>query len=1071
MPDDSRETRGPLSFEQQRIWLAHAREAQSAPYWTTAALRLTGAYDRDCLRDAFDFLVGRHEMLRTRIVSGVDGLWQVVDPPRAAAFATRVVANGTDGDPLARVEALIGDELGNTVDLASGPLLRVLLYELAPDDAVLAVLVHHLISDAWSAGTLVRELEIVYRSLRRGTTPALPPISQHYLQYAEQQRARHLAGDFDEGIRWWVGQLRGAPLLTLPADRRGPCTSLHGGQINRRLPAELAHAVRALARTHRATPFVVLLAAYQVLLGKLANQHDVVLGTIVSDRGTMEVEPVVGCFVNTMVLRQRLKPTERFCDLLGRVRQSVLDAIARHDVPFDLIVGALRSERDTVRQPLFQALFHIQDMPLPAIALDGVRVTAVPLPRRATHFELELHALITGLDRFELVATYASALFERSTVERTLERFEETLRAAVTAPETPVGRLPASTAAERAQLRALGAARQRYASGALPHERIGARAAAQPDAVAVTDGVRSVTYGALDVEADRLARVLRAAGVRPEARVAIAVHDRLHHVVAILAVNRAGGAYLPLDLDAPPLRTRALIDDARPAAAIVDAATNRLGIWDGVPRIDVDERTAATPLAGIPPAAAADNAAYVIYTSGSTGMPKGVVVTHANVARLLDAASPCFAFGPEDVWTLFHSLTFDFSVWELYGCLVSGGRLVIVPQDIRHSPEAFARLIERQRVSILNITPSVFKELLRTSAWPLFARTLRTVIFGGEALNVDDLRPWFEAVGGDGAPLVNMYGITETTVHVTYRAIAIGDLDCRDRSPIGRPLSDLEGHVLDAGGDPCPAGVVGELYVGGDGVARGYLNRPDLTATRFVPHALADRPGDRLYRTGDLAVRTSDGELEYVGRADHQVKIRGFRIELGEVASVLRRHPDVADAVVMAAKSRGGEPQLVAYVRPSGLSPAVLRGHAAQWLPAYMVPTVYVPVDAFPLTANGKLDRDALPAPAPPMPGRQPRSQVERQIAQIWQSELGLAAPIGAEDNVFDLGAHSLTLARVHARLSQVRERDFPLVWLFQYPTVAALAAQLSGTRTVSVPTPSGRRAPGEPAGLAARSS
>ena len=585
--------------------------------------------------------------------------------------------------------------------------------------------------------------------------------------------------------------------------------------------------------------------------------------------------------------------------------------------------------------------------------------------------------------------------------------------------------------------------------------RFEARAAATPLAIALVADDARLTYADLDGQADRLATRLAALGVGRGTRVAIFVERSSAMIVGLLGVLKAGGTYVPLDPSLPADRLRFILADS--GASVVLSQATLAGRLDDSPArvlllddLDFEPKTALAPAR--PPADAADDVAYVIYTSGSTGTPKGVEVTHRNVARLLDSTQPRYQFGPRDVWTMFHSFGFDFSVWEIYGALLLGGRLVVVNHETTRSPEAFRRLLATEQVTVLNQTPSAFRQLIRAdealgdATDPPLA--LRWVIFGGEALELQSLRPWFDRHGDTTPRLVNMYGITETTVHVTYREIHRADLDQgQAASPIGRAIPGWQVYLLDRVGQPVPVGVVGEMFVGGAGVARGYLNRPGLTADRFGPDTLGDVPGARLYRSGDLARRRPDGELEYVGRADHQVKIRGFRIELGEIEATLARHPAIREAVVVVREDRAGDPRLVGYIvarsEPAPTS-SELRRHLKATLPDYMVPAAFVALPALPLTENGKVDRRALPAPGGSRPDLDgafvaPRTEVEAQVAAIWAAVLDLDE-VGVHDNFFDLGGHSLLATRAVSRLRETFGVDLPLRPLFENPTVAGLA-------------------------------
>ncbi|HEY4589137.1 MAG TPA: amino acid adenylation domain-containing protein, partial [Thermoanaerobaculia bacterium] len=709
---------------------------------------------------------------------------------------------------------------------------------------------------------------------------------------------------------YWRGRLVGAPdALDLPLDRPRPALqSLAGGRVSAGLPESLARELRGLARRQGATLFMVLMAGFQALLARLTDQEEVLVGLAVANRNRTEVEGLIGFFVNTLVLRGDLAGDPSFRGLLRRSREAALGAYAHQDVPFEKLVEELRPERDLSHAPLFQAMVILQNAP-PA-ALDLPELTAVPqsADNGTTKFDLRLSLMETATGLAGSLV-YNRDLFDGATVARLGGYLETLLAAAVADPGLPLSALPLLGAAERRQLLAWGDARSLATADCL-HRVFAAQAARTPERPAVSCAGESLTYRELDERSNRLARVLIAAGVRPGDLVGLCLERSPGMVVAILGALKAGGAYLPLDPAYPQERLAFALADSgvgvvvteESVAADLPAHGAREVRLDG-DRAAIDAQSAESPEVAVTP----DFPAYVIYTSGSTGRPKGVVVTHANASRLLTATETWFDFGPEDVWTLFHSYAFDFSVWEIWGALLYGGRLVVVPYWVSRSPQAFYELVRDERVTVLNQTPSAFRQLIWAEQSPL--TSLRYVIFGGEALELASLAPWIERHGDERPRLVNMYGITETTVHVTWRPLSRSDVEQARGSVLGVPIPDLSLRVLDRHLDPQPIGVAGEIHVGGAGLALGYLGRPELTAERFVPDPFGP-PGARLYRSGDLARYLPDGDLEYLGRIDHQVKIRGFRIELGEIEAALSRLPAISGVTVMVREDVPGNPQL-----------------------------------------------------------------------------------------------------------------------------------------------------------------
>jgi amino acid adenylation domain-containing protein len=820
-----------------------------------------------------------------------------------------------------------------------------------------------------------------------------------------------------------------------------------------RLDGETTRALRSLGRARQLTLNTLVQGAWALLLSRYSGEADVVFGATVSGRpAALEgVEQMVGMFINTLPVRARVRGEEPVSAWLRGLQEEQADARQYDFTP--LLQAQAWSEVPRGR-PLFESLVVFENYPIDAALQGKEGVTPVHDLRAArslerTSFPLALLALPGG--ELHLQLGYDTGRFTPEAARRMLAHMGVLLAAIAADPDLPVSELPLLTAAERALiLDEWNATRAEFPSGGLVHEAIAARAARAPDAPAISFEGRTLTYGELDRRTNQLARHLRAMGVGPETRVGLCMERSPEMVMAIVAVLKAGGAYVPLDPAYPAERIAFCLGDAAAPVVLtqshlVDAIPPHAGETLFLDTLDLSHESAEPFDAG----ADADSLMYVIYTSGSTGKPKGVEVTHRNVARLFTATDAWFGFGEEDVWTLFHSYAFDFSVWEIWGALLYGGRLVVVPFGVSRDPAAFHTLCAREGVTVLNQTPSAFRQFMRVDEERGEALALRFVIFGGEALEPASLRGWV-ARHGDAMPeLVNMYGITETTVHVTHRVIRREDVERGSGSPIGRPIPDLSIYVLDERREPVPIGVPGELYVGGAGVARGYLDRPELTAERFLESPF--HAGERLYRTGDQARWMEDGTLEYLGRIDEQVKIRGFRIELGEIEAALLGHDAVREAVVVAREDRPGDRRLVAYVvavEGRSVAPGELRSHLGETLPDYMVPAAFVPMEAIPLTGNGKVDRKALPVPGvEPRPEgaayTAPASELEHTIAAVWAEVLDVER-VGAHDNFFELGGNSLLLLQVSSRLQAELGGELRMVDLFRYPTVGALAASLA---------------------------
>ncbi len=1047
-----------LSYAQERQWFLWQLEPESAAYHIPSVLRLRGRLDLDALQRSFDSLVARHETLRTRFRLDGDEARQEI--AASMALPLDIVALGPleEGALARQVETTIA----RPFDLERGPLLRVSLLRLAEDDHVLVLVQHHIVSDGWSMQVMVEELVQLYAAYSRGLELALPALPIQYADYALWQRSWMEAGEKERQLAYWTGLLGGEqPVLELPFDRPRPVRQSHrGAQFILELDIDLSQALRRVAQQEGATAFALLLASFQALLYRYSGQADIRVGVPIANRNRVETERLIGFFVNTQVLKADLDGRMGFDELLAQARQRALEAQAHQDLPFEQLVEALQPERSLSHNPLFQVLFNYQSEARgngQAFRFDELQMESVQFDSRTAQFDLTLD-LTDEEQRFCAVFDYATDLFDASTVERLAGHWRNLLRGIVANPRQRLGELPLLDAPERRQTLSEWnpAQRECVVQGTL-QQRFEEQARQRPQAVALVLDEQRLSYGELNARANRLAHCLIARGVGADVPVGLALERSLDMLVGLLAILKAGGAYLPLDPAAPEERLAHILDDSGVRLLLTQGhLLERLPRQAGVEVLAIDGLVLDGYAESDPlPTLSADNLAYVIYTSGSTGKPKGTLLTHRNALRLFSATEAWFGFDERDVWTLFHSYAFDFSVWEIFGALLYGGRLVIVPQWVSRSPEDFYRLLCREGVTVLNQTPSAFKQLMAVACSADMATqqpALRYVIFGGEALDLQSLRPWFQRFGDRQPQLVNMYGITETTVHVTYRPVSEADLEGGLVSPIGGTIPDLSWYILDRDLNPVPRGAVGELYIGRAGLARGYLRRPGLSATRFVPNPFPGGAGERLYRTGDLARFQADGNIEYIGRIDHQVKVRGFRIELGEIEAALAGLAGVRDAVVLAHDGVGGT-QLVGYVVADSAEDAErlresLRESLKRHLPDYMVPAHLMLLERMPLTVNGKLDRQALPQPDASLSQqayRAPGSELEQRIAAIWAEILGVER-VGLDDNFFELGGHSLLATRVISRVRQEQQLDASLKALFERPVLEAFAQGLERT-------------------------
>ncbi|WP_411143365.1 amino acid adenylation domain-containing protein [Streptomyces sp. x-80] len=1062
----------PLSAAQRRLWLLHELDPDSTEYNSVAGLRLTGPLDTAALTGALRDLVARHEALRTVFDRVGDEPVQAVRAPYDVPLPLIDLAE--QADPAAareRLDAVVRAEVDRPFDLRTGPLFRPVLVRVAPDEHVLVLCAHHIVTDGWSTGVLLDELGALYAGRLAGTAAELPAQDVQYADFAAWQRQRMTAQWLDEHLGYWRGRLAGLGPLDLPGDRPRPQSRSGAGAVHDiTLPADVAEGLRKLAREQGTTLYTVLVAACQVLFARYAGQRDVAVGTVTSGRNRPELSRMVGFFVNTVVLRSTVDDGAAFTEFLAEVKDTVLDAFANDEVPFDRLVEALRPERDPGRTPLFQTLVVLQSGPERLPALPGLQVAAYQAPRTSANFDLTVEFQDarggTGADDAGLSCSieYATDLWDAPSIARMAGHLRVLLSGVAAAPRRPVRDLPWLADDERAALLRAATGPRATPRAATVVRLLDDQAARSPRATALVCGRDTLTYRELDERANRVARALIRRGVGPEQLVAVAATPGTDLVVTLLGVLKAGAAYVPVDPDHPADRIAYVLADAAPSLVLADSAAYAT-LPAAVERTLLDGAGAQGLGADLPCGAVLDgertvpldpdHPAYVIYTSGSTGRPKGVVIAHRSFADYVGWAADAYP-GAAGTAVLHSPVTFDLTVTALYTPLISGGRVLIsgLEDTDEQLPTAAGAC------SLLKVTPSHLALLAST---PRQLQPAGELVIGGEQLIGEALEQW--RVRHPGTTVVNEYGPTEATVGCMEYRVRPDDVPAPGAVPIGRPRANARIHVLDSALRPVPVGVPGELYIAGSGLARGYVRRPALTAERFVadPYGPA---GTRMYRTGDLARWRPDGELEFLGRTDDQVKIRGYRIELGEIESALLAHPQVARAAVTVREDAAGHPRLTGYVVPAdgaAPSPQDVREHTAAALPEYMVPAAVVVLDALPLTPNGKLDHAALPAPANPARDAAgytaPRTAVEETLAGIWAELLGLER-VGVDDNFFDLGGDSIlsiqTVSRARRAGLRLASKD-----VFLHQTVARLAQRVAagpgtGAPAASAPDPVG---------------
>jgi amino acid adenylation domain-containing protein/non-ribosomal peptide synthase protein (TIGR01720 family) len=1032
----------PASFAQERLWFLDRMDASSAAYNIPAALRLDGEVDAPALERALGEIVRRHETLRTTFREENGGPVQVIAPFGGFALPVEDLSTLPADEREALTATRARDEAARPFDLAAGPLFRASLVRLAPREHLLMVTMHHIVSDGWSLGVFMRELGALYAAYRTGAESPLPELTVQYADYVARQREQLRGEALDRELAWWKDRLSGAPgLLELPTDRPRPAVrSERGAREAFSLDADVVARLEQLARAEGSTLYMVLLGAFQVLLGKYAGSDDVVVGSPIAGRTRTEDEALIGFFINTLVLRTDLSGDPRFRELLGRVRQGTLGAYEHQEVPFEKLVAELQPERSMSHSPLFQVMFTLQN------AQQGTRAELAP------GVSIRPAAAEGGLAKFDLALTlashdggvrggleYSTELWDASTVRRMLEHLRRVLVQVAADADVRLSGLELLTDDERAQVVDGWNRTAAPAAETTPvHERFAAHARRAPHAPAVVQGDTTVTYGELEGRANRLARFLRARGVGPDARVGVCLERGIDLVVANLAVVKAGGAYVAMDPGYPAERLAHMASDAGVRIVLTQASLRDSLVLDGTVEVvatDAEWPRIATESAEAVESGAGDrDAVYVIYTSGSTGTPKGVTVEHGGLRTLCDWHADAFGVTEADRATAVASPGFDASAWEVWPYLSRGACIHVVPEEVRTDPEGLRDWLLHSAITV-SFIPTPVAEPMLALPWPARA-PLRWLLVGGDRLQA---RPRAEIP----FRLSNNYGPTECTVVATSATVAP---EGAGAPSIGGPIRNTRVYVLDGGLRPVPAGVPGELFIGGAQVARGYLNRPALTAERFVPDAFAAEPGARMYRSGDAVRWRADGTLDYLGRLDAQVKVRGFRIELGEIEAALRGHDSVRECVVVVREDAPGDRRLVAYV-VGAVDADELRAHLRRGLPEYMVPAAFVAMDALPLTANGKLDRRALPAPAAAEDAYvAPRTPTEEVVAGVWAEVLRLDR-VGVDESFFALGGHSLLATRVVSRIREVLGAELPLRALFEAPTVAELAARVEALR------------------------
>ncbi len=1049
----------PVSFAQQRLWFLDQLIPDNSIYNVPTVIRLKGLLNLTALEKTFNEIVRRHETLRTTFIV-LDGQpLQAIKPSLTIPISILDLCLLPDDQTEVEARRIITAEIEHPFDLSSGPLVRVKLLILSNTEHILLLNMHHIICDDWSIGVLIRELGMLYTAFVKNQPSPLLKLPLQYADFAHWQREWLQGEVLQTQLTYWQQQLNGISMLHLPTDKpRSAIQSYQGATQFFELPKKLTDALEKLSQQEGVTFFMTLLAAFKTLLYRYTYQEYIAVGSPIANRNRSEIEGLIGFFVNTLVLRSNLSGNPSFRELLGRVREVTLGAYSQQDLPFDKLVEELHPERNLSHHPLFQVVFSFQNAPMSALELPGLMPSLVNIDFKKTRFDLELHLWKCSDDFRSLwgtnweysegirgVIVYNTDVFEKATITRMLEHFKTLLSSIVANPEQRIENLPLLNEAELHQvLVEWNNTKTDYPYDKCIHQLFEEQVQHHPDSIALIFGNEQITYQELNTRSNKLARYLQKIGVGSEILVGICISQSIEMIVCLLGILKAGGAYLPLDSSYPQERLKFMLEDAQ--VSILLTQENLLKSFEcflnPIVCIDKDwEIITQENKNNLEIGVISNNLAYVIYTSGSTGKPKGVAITHKAVNRLV-CNTNYIKLSPSDKIAQASNTSFDAATFEIWGALLNGAQLVGVSKDVILSPHELALQLQQKEISVLFLTTALFQQIARDV--PQAFASLRYLLFGGEVVNIR----WVKKIFKYGAPnnLIHVYGPTENTTFSSYYHIQ--ELpDSATFVPIGCPINNTQTYILDNHLQPLPIGVIGELYIAGDGLAREYLNHTELTAEHFITNHFSNNLKTRIYKTGDLARYLPDGNIEFLGRIDNQVKIRGFRIELSEIEAVLSQHPAVRETVVIADEDIPDNKYLVAYivlnVAKVSRFASTLRDFLKEKLPEYMVPTAYVVMESIPLTANGKVDRRALPRPDIVTFDRYdyvaPRSQVEKLLAELWAKILG-KEQVGVYENFFELGGHSLLATQLISRIRDTFQIDVTVRNLFEAPTIEQFA-------------------------------
>ncbi|WP_017796090.1 amino acid adenylation domain-containing protein [Oceanobacillus kimchii] len=1046
-----------LSYEQHRLWFIDQMEGPSATYNIPFEIELNGKLNNHALQVALDYVVKRHESLRTVFFTDGEMPVQNIIPEDKSCIRLNIVE--TNQEELA---SAVEEAKQFHFDITKEPPVKAYLFEVEEEKHVLLLLFHHIIADGWSLIPLTKDLSKAYKNSLEQKDIIDAPLTIQYQDYVAWQQEQMEKSSMKEQLDYWKQQLNELPVETpLPYDVQRPKTRQNEGKhYPFIIDQQLQSAITNYAKENNVTIFMVLQASLASVLSRLGSGVDIPIGTPIVGRNNQQLDDLIGFFVNTLVLRTDVSNNPTFHELVSRVKDTNVEAYDRQDIPFDKVVEFVNPERSASRHPLFQMMLILQSAPNPVLDIPQVNTSVKVSGTGTAKFDLtfELWEQPNEDGALNGIIEYRTDLFKDNQIERICHHWLTFLKNALETPDKTIGNILFISKEERQFVLDYKQQANKELSDISIVQMFESQVYKYPNNIAVTFEGKQLTYQQLNEQANQMARYLIDQGAGPEKLISIMLPRSISMMVSILAVLKTGSAYVPVDPDYPDERISYILSDAYPSIVITNEKSKQATeTFSSVSVINLDALSSRILQAysnqNINQSISSMNAAYIIYTSGSTGKPKGVIIPHHNVIRLLKETNEWYHFGSDDVWTMFHSYAFDFSVWEIWGALLFGGKLVIVPYNVSRMPLEFLELLVEEKVTVLNQTPSAFYQLMYAEQERIDLSeklSLRYVVFGGEQLELARLKEWFTLHENSTTKLINMYGITETTVHVSYLELNEEIIDQQGNSLIGKNIPDLEIYILDDFLQPVPIGVTGEMYVAGGGLARGYLNQSSLTASRFVANPFGEA-GSRMYKTGDLAKWLDDGTIDYIGRSDHQVKIRGYRIELGEVNAHIMSYESIKEAATTVLNQHGDN-QLVSYiVTDNEVRDADLKAYIASFLPGYMIPSTFVHIDRIPLTTHGKLDTKNLPLPdyTVNVKGEGPRTPSEELLCELFKEILHLDE-IGIHDSFFDLGGHSLLAVTLMNRIRELFGKELGIGVLFEAPTVAELVNVMDGDNATS---------------------